>query len=202
MKKKANSLLILLLLYTVTVMAQTNYAANDTITYEIDTVNSYLVWSCDSHYGTVPLKKGVVKVISNTIVAGSFFVKMDSLKDLDIDYLLMRKTLHNTLKSHFFFDVANYPTADFVLDYAEPIGENRYAVSGDLKIKGIVNCIQFNSKITFDNKSFSATSDTFEIDRTQYGITIYSPAEAVDDNSVVVSNEIRFVVHLKGVPTQ
>jgi polyisoprenoid-binding protein YceI len=136
--------------------------------------------------------------VENIIVAGNLVVKMDSLKDLDIDYTLMRETLHNTLKSSFFFDVANYPTADFTLDYVEPLGKNRYAVSGDLSIKDIVNCIHFKSKIRFDKKIFSAISDTFDVDRTQYGITLYSPGEAADDNSVVVSNEIHFVVHITG----
>lgn len=202
MKRTANSILLFLLMYATAAIAQNDFVASDTIYYEIDTVKSYLAWSCDSHNGIVPLKSGEVKVVDNMIVAGNFVVKMDSLKDLDIDYTLMRETLHNTLKSNFFFDVANYPTADFTLDYVEPLGKSRYAVSGDLKIKGIVNCIHFKSKITFDKKIFSATTDTFDVDRTQYGITIYSPGEAVDDNSVVVSDEIHFVVHLTGAPTQ
>ena len=198
MRRRTKSILLFLLMYATVAIAQNYYVAGDTIYYEIDTVKSYLAWSCDSHNGMVPLKSGEVKVVENIIVAGNFVVKMDSLKDLDIDYTLMRETLHNTLKSSFFFDVANYPTADFTLDYVEPLGKNRYAVSGDLSIKDIVNCIHFKSKIRFDKKIFSAISDTFDVDRTQYGITLYSPGEAADDNSVVVSNEIHFVVHITG----
>jgi len=198
MRRRTKSILLFLLMYATIAIAQNDYVAGDTIYYEIDTVKSYLAWSCDSHNGMVPLKSGEVKVVENIIVAGNFVVKMDSLKDLDIDYTLMRETLHNTLKSSFFFDVANYPTADFTLDYVEPLGKNRYAVSGDLSIKDIVNCIHFKSKIRFDKKIFSAISDTFDVDRTQYGITLYSPGEAADDNSVVVSNEIHFVVHITG----
>ncbi len=198
MRRRTKSILLFLLMFATVAIAQNDYVAGDTIYYEIDTVKSYLAWSCDSHNGMVPLKSGEVKVVENIIVAGNFVVKMDSLKDLDIDYTLMRETLHNTLKSSFFFDVANYPTADFTLDYVEPLGKNRYAVSGDLSIKDIVNCIHFKSKIRFDKKIFSAISDTFDVDRTQYGITLYSPGEAADDNSVVVSNEIHFVVHITG----
>ncbi len=189
---------IFILLLTLSSVAQNKINGVDTVTYKMDTVQSYLAWSCDKHYGMVPLKSGQVRVVNQAVVAGNFVVNMDSLKDLDIDYMLMRKTLHNTLKSAFFFDVANFPTAEFILDYAEPLGNNYFEVSGDLRVKDIVNCIHFKSKITFDEKTFSAVSDTFDVDRTQYGITIYSPNEAANDQSVVVSDEIHFVVHLTG----
>jgi len=192
------SLSLFLLMFSLTSMAQNKLAKVDTLTYEMDTEQSYLAWSCDKHYGVVPLKSGEIQVVKKAVVAGSFVVNMDSLKDIDIDYMLMRKTLHNTLKSSFFFDVAKFPTAEFVLDYAEPVGNNYFQVSGDLRVKDIVNCIHFKSKIMFDEKAFSAISDTFDVDRTQYGITIYSPGEADDDQSVVVSDEIHFVVHLSG----
>ncbi len=172
-------------------------SAQDTVSYVMDT-SSYLNWSCDSHYGIVPLKSGVLKIVNGQPVEGNFVILMDSLKDSDIDYKLMRETLHNTLKSKFFFDVANYPTVEFRLDYAEPAGKNTFNVSGDLKIKDIVNCIQLKSTIHADEEKLTAVSDKFFIDRTQHGITIYSKSEAVDDNSVIVSDEIYFVVHLFG----
>ena len=196
--KSISFLPIFMLLLTFSSVAQKKINDVDTITYDIDTVQSYLSWSCDKHYGIVPLKSGKIQVVRQAVVAGSFVVNMDSLKDLDIDYMLMRETLHNTLKSGFFFDVANFPTAEFVLDYAEPVENNYFQISGDLRVKDIVNCIHFKSKIMFDEKAFSAISDTFDVDRTQYGITIYSPEEAADDQSVVVSDEIHFVVHLSG----
>ena len=196
--KSISFLPIFMLLLTFSSVAQKKINDVDTITYDMDTVQSYLSWSCDKHYGIVPLKSGKIQVVRQAVVAGSFVVNMDSLKDLDIDYMLMRETLHNTLKSGFFFDVANFPTAEFVLDYAEPVENNYFQISGDLRVKDIVNCIHFKSKIMFDEKAFSAISDTFDVDRTQYGITIYSPEEAADDQSVVVSDEIHFVVHLSG----
>lgn len=196
--KSISFLPIFMLLLTFSSVAQKKINDVDTITYDMDTVQSYLSWSCDKHYGIVPLKSGKIQVVKQAVVAGSFVVNMDSLKDLDIDYMLMRETLHNTLKSGFFFDVANFPTAEFVLDYAEPVENNYFQISGDLRVKDIVNCIHFKSKIMFDEKAFSAISDTFDVDRTQYGITIYSPEEAADDQSVVVSDEIHFVVHLSG----
>ncbi len=180
-------------------ISQPEHAAGDTLVYEVDTAGSYLSWSCDKHFGSVPLKSGELKVLNDKPVGGKFVILMDSLKDLDIDYKLMRETLHNTLKSKFFFDVVNYPVADFDIDYIQPLGKERYQVTGNLTIKGVVNCIGFKSTVHIDGKKFSAVSDKFFIDRTQYGITIYSQSEAVDDNSVIVSDEIYFVIHLSGV---
>ena len=196
--KLTHLLPFLILLFSFTSVAQKKTVDVDTITYEMDTVQSYVAWECDKHFGIVPLKNGHIQVVNQAVVAGRFVLNMDSLKDLDIDYKLMRKTLQNTLTSNFFFDVANFPTAEFILDYVEPLSNNNFQVSGDLRVKDIVNCTHFKSKITFDTKAFRATSDTFNVDRTQYGITIYSPHEATNDQSVIVSDEIHFVVHLFG----
>lgn len=199
MKKIFWAVILFIVAIPVVASAQVKNASNDTAVYIIDTTNSYLSWSCDTHYGVVPLKSGYLKLINGIPVDGDFVILMDSLKDQDIDYKLMRETLHNTLKSKFFFDVSNYPTVDFQLDYAEQTGKDTYKISGNLKIKGVVNCIHFNSVIHVDGKKISISSDKFSIDRTQYGITIYSKKEADDDNSVIVSDEIYFVVHLNGV---
>ena len=171
---------------------------HDTAVYIIDTVKSAVKWQCDKHYGFVPIKSGTIKTVDGTIVAGSFVMNMDSLKDEDIDYDLMRKTLHNTLRSEFFFDTKKYHTSEFHLDYAEPTGKNRHHVTGDLIVKGIDNCIEFDTRIVFRKHTFEAVSDTFYIDRLNWGITIYSREEAESDDSVIVSNEIYFTIQLFG----
>jgi polyisoprenoid-binding protein YceI len=168
----------------------------DTSYFEVDTVKSCIEWFCDSHNGTVILKSGKIKTVGNQIVAGNFVINMDSLQDKDITYELMRKTLHNTLKSEFFFDVKNYPTSTFVLDNAIPYGKNNYKISGDLWIKGLVNCIGFNAVITIAGNELTAVSEKFYIDRTRWGITIYSKQEAKSDDSVIVSDEIYFKIKI------
>ncbi len=170
---------------------------SDTLVYSIDT-NSFLKWQCDKHYGVVPIKNGTLKVFNHNIIAGNFIINMDSLKDMDITYPLMRKTLYNTLTSQFFFDVKKYHTACFNIDYVKPLKKNKYLITGDLWIKNLVNCINFTSKIVFYKNYLKATSDTFFIDRTKWGITIYSQHEANSDDSVIVSDEIYFTVHLSG----
>ena len=174
---------------------------SDTLVYAMDTTESYLAWNCDSHHGTVPIKSGSLKTLNNNIVSGSFVVKMDSIKDLDIAYPLMRHTLENTLRSEFFFDVNSYSTAEFNIDYTIPLNNNKQLIAGDLWIKGLVNCIKFNSSINLNQKELIAVSDSFQINRINWNITIYSKQEAKSDESVIVSDSIGFVVHLKGYKT-
>ena len=171
---------------------------NDTATYLVDSTKSYVSWSCDSHNGTVPVKNGFITIVGDEIVSGKFNMLMDSIKDVDIEYDLMRKTLENTLRSEFFFDTENYPESTFEIDYTIPESNNSYLISGDLWITGMVGCVVFNSDIHFDDKTFSAVSDTFVVDRIKWGITIYSKETAKSEESVIVSDGIKMKVFLSG----
>jgi len=189
-----HSITSLLILLSINVSAQ----STDTLIYVFDTTESYVEWNCDSHHGTVPLQSGIVKIVEGEIVSGNFKMKMDSVKNLDIDYPLMRHTLENTLRSEFFFDTENFPTSDFNIDYTIPKGKNKYLIAGDLWIRGLVNCIRFNAKVNFDQEQFTAVSDSFQINRIDWNLTIYSQQEAKSDEAVIVSDNIGLVIHLKG----
>ncbi len=189
----------ILLLFTILFTVKNSATAQqpgDTVTFSVDTAKSCLEWFCDSHNGTVPLKNGVIKTVNKNIAGGFFVINMDSLQDKDITYELMRQTLHNTLKSEFFFDVKNYPTATFIIDHAIRKKDNRFEITGDLWIKGMVNCITFNSKVAIAGNTLTAESEKFFIDRTRWGITIYSKQEAESDDSVIVSDEIYFIIRI------
>jgi polyisoprenoid-binding protein YceI len=189
---------IFLFFFALTESFSQDASGKEEITFTVDTVNSYIFWHCDSHYGTVPLKSGEVKVSGEDILEGQFVIKMDSIHDEDIDYDLMRKTLNNTLRSEFFFDVKNYPYSEFEIYYTEK-KQDRYRIVGNLKIKGIVKCIEFPAKIDWSARSFDAVSDTFKINRLDWGIDIYSQAKAENDESVIISDSIDFVIHVKAM---
>jgi polyisoprenoid-binding protein YceI len=165
----------------------------------VDTAASYIYWHCDSHHGSVPLKEGVVTMQGDRLLDGTFVILMDSIHDEDIDYELMRKTLNNTLRSEFFFDVKNFPLAEFQVYDAEKKQNDHYHIMGDLTVKGIVKCIEFDTKIEHSKHLFQAVSDTFKINRLDWGIDIYSKAKAENDESVIISDSIDFVVHVKAI---
>jgi len=170
------------------------------VIYKVDTALSYIYWHCDSHYGSVPLEKGEVVMKGDSLIDGQFVILMDSIHDEDIDYALMRHTLNNTLRSEFFFDVKNYPLAYFQLYDAYKKQDHEYHIMGDLTVKDIVKCIEFDAEIDCSEHSFNAVSDTFKINRLDWGIDIYSQAKAENDESVIISDSVDFVVHIVAKP--
>ena len=164
--------------------------------YIVDCEESRIEWFCGKHTGYVKLQSGTFYLKEKEIVSGNFFVLMDSIVNTDIDYELMRLTLMNILKSKDFFDAEQFPTSRFKLTRIEKIEGDNYCLSGLLKIKDVERLITFHSEIKFEDEFISATSEKFRIDRTKWGITTMSQDYVESDDSFVVTDEIRFVVHL------
>ena len=164
--------------------------------YSIDLSASKIEWFCVIHKGYTLLKEGHITVVNNKITGGDFKILMDSIVDIDIDYYLMKATLENTLKSDMFFDVKKYPVSIFTITSTSDKGGNRYYVTGDLKIKDIVKPISFISTITTKNDTLLAKSDRFSINRTDWGVTIYSKNYPQTDDSFLFTDFIDFVITL------
>jgi len=164
----------------------------DTTTYTVDVSASKLHWSCDVHHGHVLLKKGTIKMIGNQLVDARITVQMDSISDLDIDYVLMQKTLQNILRSDVFFNTKKYPEAIFRLIRAKQLPGGKYWVQGDLDLTGVSNCIYFNIFIEKHGHDINVTSDPFNVDRLGWGIASYSKHIATSEKNFVVSDTIFF----------
>ncbi len=164
--------------------------------YSVDLNASKLDWYCVVHKGYVLLKNGNITINNGKITGGNFEILMDSIVDIDIDYYLMKATLENTLKSDMFFDVKKYPESVFKISSVTGKGDNRYRINGDLKIKDIVKPVSFISTITIKNDTLYAKSERFSINRTAWGITIYSKNYPQTDDSFLFTDYIDFVITL------
>jgi polyisoprenoid-binding protein YceI len=164
--------------------------------YIVDCEESRIEWFCGKHTGYVKLKSGTFYLKEKEIVGGNFFVLIDSIVNTDIDYELMRLTLMNTLKSKDFFDAEQFPTSRFKLTRIEKIDGDNHCLSGLLKIKDVERLITFHSEIKFEDEFISAISEKFIIDRTKWGITTMSQDYVESEESFIVTDEIRLVVHL------
>ena len=164
--------------------------------YTIIADSSKIEWFCVIHKGYVLLKRGDLTVKNNKIISGSFEILMDSITDIDIDYYLMKATLENTLKSDMFFDVKKYPVSTFKITNVTNKGDNRYKINGDLKIMDIVKPITFISTITTKNNTLLAKSERFSLNRTAWGVTIYSKNYPQTDDSFLFTDYIDFVITL------
>ena len=96
--------------------------------------------------------------------------------------------LEKHMKDPDFFDVKQFPTANFVstsiaADAKGPA--NTYTVSGKITIKGVSKDISFPAVITLDNGTTNASADV-TINRQDYGI-VYpgKPDNLIQDNVVI-----------------
>ncbi len=162
--------------------------------FKIDSEKSMLIWSCVTHTGYVKFKGGDIGVLNDSIVSGKFAVAMDSIRDTDISYDLMRQVLDNTLKSDSFFQVNKYPLSILTLTHLKNIGGQKYLVGANLQIKEITKPIKFTAQIRHSDSSIVVLTNSFAVDRTKWGITIYSKNFKQSDKSFLFTDSVKIKV--------
>ena len=142
--------------------------------YELNISSSTLSWSGSylkgiTEEGTVNITSGNLIVSENMVKEGNFLIDMNSIKSIP-----HKDKLVEHLKSEDFFDVAKFPTADFVLKGIISSNENSSEfkpsiINGDLTVKGITRPISFFATITGDENNLYARA-SFSINRTDWDI--------------------------------
>lgn len=167
--------------------------------YLVDVENSQVHWRMDLHHGVIPLSEGKLIFENDKLVDAYFKVAMDSLRDLDIEYKLMRDIYENTIKSKEIFNTSRYPYGYFRLYSAEQLSKDNLLLTGDFELMEIENCIQFKTSLSFKGDSLIANTDTIGIDRINWGIVSMSKAFGKSVDSYVVSDTIRLQVRLNAL---
>ena len=162
--------------------------------FNLNTEKSLLTWFCVTHTGYVKFKGGQVGMADDKIVSGEFEIAMDSIRDTDIDYDLMRIVLENTLKSDSFFNVKLHPTSIIKLTHIKTLESGRYLIGGNLEVNGISNRISFQTQIIQNDSSILVLTDRFYIDRTKWGVTIYSRNFEQTDDSFLFTDSVSIKV--------
>lgn len=108
------------------------------------------------------------------------------------------------LKSADFFDVEKYPTITFRSRRVEPLGSDRFRVTGDLTIRGVTREVVLEATDEGrerdpwggDRAGFTASG---KIDRREFGLTWN---QALETGGVLVSNDIRLSIEVQAVKVQ
>jgi len=169
----------------------------DVESYILDIDKSIINWYCVIHTGYTKFKEGKVQLVDGDIVGGDFEICMDSINDVDIDYQLMKEVLVNTLKSEDFFDIKKFPLAYFDLVRVKKNSDNTYEVVGNLTVKNVTNQIRFNSNIHYQDSLILVESERFPINRTKWGITIYSENFEQTDKSFLFTDLVEIQIFLQ-----
>ncbi len=182
-------------LFTKEYELKTNFNNEKSINYfNLDREKSLVTWFCVTHTGYVKFKGGQLGIAGGDIVSGEFEIAMDSIRDTDIDYYLMRVVLENTLKSDSFFNVKAYPISIIKLTHIKNIESNKYLIGGNLEVNGIINRISFQAQIIQNDTSILVLTDRFYIDRTKWGVTIYSKNFEQTDDSFLFTDSVSMKV--------
>lgn len=196
MKKNiSKSLSLALLLFTITIGAQTTYNTN------LD--NAVINWKgfkpTGDHYGTLLLKSGSFTINNNAITGGEFTIDMNSMVDLDLpaDSEYNAKLIGH-LKSDDFFGVAKYPTAHFKITGTENKGD-KTLVKGNLTIKDKTNPVEFLALVKMEDGKMTFKSDTFKIDRSKWDVRYKSQSffENLGDKFIYDDMEISISLEAK-----
>lgn len=165
----------------------------------VDTAASTLGWKgckpVGCHWGTIGLKDGSVEMTGDTLTGGKFTIDMSSIavdpEDLQGD---SAQGLIDHLEKDDFFDVANHPEA-FAMVTDVTATDAGYDVTLDLNIKGTRNEVVVPATVTTEDGK-TVVMASFEIDRTQWGITFGSDSVAEKVGDAVIADAIEYELKL------
>jgi polyisoprenoid-binding protein YceI len=136
------------------------------------------------HTGNVTLTEGSIDMAGGAITGGSFVVDLSTIIPTDTNYneQSTKEKLVGHLSSPDFFNVADFPTASFVVTFVEG-----NTVTGNLTVRGITNEETVNDVMVSDN----GVSGALTFDRAKYDVSFAMPMK-----DMVISNDIVLTINL------
>ncbi len=179
-------------------------------TYTVDVAASNLEWrgwkiiKASEHKGTISLKEGQLSVENGKLVAGSFTIDMNSIKNTDLTDTGYQKKLVGHLMAEDFFNVAKFPTGKFeIVSVAEKASEGyTHELSGNLTLRDSTRKITFPANIKVEGNTVTANGKA-TINRLDWGVNYDSKnlslAEAAQKKvkDGIVNNEMDITISLK-----
>lgn len=144
--------------------------------------------------GEILYKEASILVNDKQLINMSVTIDMDKItvKNLSEDDI---KDLTKHLKSNDFFNVNSYPTSKFELTKVEAIkGTNNSEVTGNLEILGVSKSITFKANINVSDNEVSIKSESFAIDRSDWGMTYNAEGTAGVPLDYLISNDVGFIL--------
>ncbi|MDN3584647.1 YceI family protein [Mucilaginibacter flavus] len=177
----------------VLLLTATGFKNAETLNYTIDTKASSLKWTGHaqtgvySPSGTINVKSGKVSMNQyNMITSANIVIDMTTLHQ-------DKEEMENHLKGADFFDVANFPEAQFKFT-----GVKGITARGQLTVKGVTHEISFPLTVTHHGDQIEVKAN-LEIDRTLYGIKYNSTSYFQDLGSYAIKNIFDLEVDIYGI---
>ncbi|MDW5290516.1 YceI family protein [Formosa sp. PL04] len=171
--------------------------------YNVDVSNSTIEWKgfkpTGTHNGTVNIESGVLTLEDNTLQSGTIIINMNSIVALDVEGD-KRQNLEAHLKGTVegkegdFFNVNKYPSAGFEITGVTTDSAGKTILSGNLKLKDIQKNVSFPVTVSTSGNTLSIVSETFEIDRTVWGVNYGSKSVFDNLGDKFINDEIALTI--------
>ena len=147
--------------------------------HALDLVESQVLWTgrnlLNKHSGSIRVKAGELNVEAGRVAGGRFVLDMSGIECADLAGNPLHDVLIDHLRSDDFFDVANFPEAEFIITQTAPIdsgspGSPNLGISGELTLRGITQPIEFTACSGATPEGKLAAQASFSIDRTRWNV--------------------------------
>ena len=170
-------------------------AEHDAVTYDVNLEESTIEWQgfkpTGSHKGTINITSGSFTINEGSIQGGSFVIDMNSIKESEGS-----ARLEGHLKSADFFEVENYPNANFEITGLEEKDGNTM-LSGNLTLKDATNNVTFPVTVTNEADVLTVSSDVFKIDRSKWNVKYGSKSFFDDLKDKFINDDIELKISVK-----
>jgi polyisoprenoid-binding protein YceI len=131
-----------------------------------------------AHTGTVEVDSGSLLVNQGQLLSGHVVLDMQSIAVNNMKDNGERRELESHLRDRDFFNVAEFPRAEFTFDEVLPsnLPAFNWVLSGRLTIKGHSHPVNIPVQVTLSGDELRAESPTFQINRMDWGINFRSGA--------------------------
>ena len=167
-------------------------AEHDAVTYDVNLEESTIEWQgfkpTGSHKGTINITSGSFTINEGSIQGGSFVIDMNSIKESEGS-----ARLEGHLKSADFFEVENYPNANFEITGLEEKDGNTM-LSGNLTLKDATNNVTFPVTVTNEADVLTVSSDVFKIDRSKWNVKYGSKSFFDDLKDKFINDDIELKI--------
>ena len=153
-----------------------------------------------SHTGTLSIALGDLRAKGDQIIGGQFTIDMNSINNTDLSADQGKGKLEGHLKSADFFDVAQYPTATFVITGSTPVtgqADVTHNITGNLTIRDKTNTVTFPANVAVVDNKLTAVTPSFTIDRTEYGVEYGSSSIVGLAKDKVISDDMALVLSIE-----
>lgn len=181
-------------------------ASEDSNSFKVDTTKSVVEWvgskPTGKHNGTIALSSGEIFLNNGKIESGNFILDMASITVLDLkpgdgkeDLEAHLKGIEKEEDADHFFNIKKFPEGKFELTSVET-AEGKTTMNGNLTLKGITKPVSFPAILTVDGNTLNLSSESFIINRTNWGVNYASKSVFGDLKDKFVNDDIELKVNL------